>query len=138
MMRSRLSISRRPLLDAFAVTGALKDSLHEDSRRMDVIALDLARRHEVLDLGDGASRGGGHHGIEVARRSPVNEITHVVAFPRLDEGIVGTQRRFENVGPAVDDASLLSLGDQRPGAGRREEAANAGATGTHALGKRAL
>ena len=37
---------------------ALDDVLHEDARRDDVVRVDLAQLDELLDLGDGDTRGG--------------------------------------------------------------------------------
>ena len=117
---------------------ALQDVLHENAWRDDVIRIDGAGLDQVLHFGDGDARGGRHHGIEVARRSPIDQITHAVAFPRLDEGEVGAQRVLEDVGLAVNRPRLLALGDERAVSRRREEAADAGAARPNPLGKRPL
>ena len=61
-----------------------------------------------------------------------------IALPCLHEREVGVQRQFEDVGAAVDLAALLALGDQRAGAGGREEPADASPRGAHAFGERPL
>src|SRR5206468_7200450 len=98
------------LLDPLFVVFALQDVLHENARRDDVVWVDGAGLDQVLHFGDGDARGGRHHGIEVARRSPIDEITRPIAFPRLDEGEVGAQRFLEDVRLAVDGPRLLALG----------------------------
>ena len=97
-----------------------------------------ARFDERFDFGDRHARGGRHHRIEVARGLPVDQVALRIALPRPDEREVGEQRLLEHVVTAVDLARLLALGDQRAVAGRREEAADAGAAGADALGERAL
>jgi len=79
----------------------------------------------VLDFRDRHDPGGGHHRVEVARGSTIDEIPGAVTFPGADEREVGADRRLEDVRLAVDDARLLALGDNRSIRGRREEAADA-------------
>ena len=122
----------------FSYGRPLDQPLHEDARCVDAVRLERAGVDQLLDLGDGVARRGGHHRIEVARRLAIHEVAGAIALPRLDEREVGMERRLEDVGAAVDDAALLAFGDQRAGAGRREEPADAGAGGAHPLGERAL
>ncbi len=68
----------------------------------------------------------------------VDEVPLPVAAPGLHEREVGVQRQLEHVRPAVDDARLLPLGHGRAEARRREEAADAGATGADPFGQRSL
>ena len=44
--------AHRPLLDALDRIRDMDEALHEDARGMNVVGVDLARLHEVLDLGD--------------------------------------------------------------------------------------
>ena len=125
-------------LDPLLVRRPLDQSLHEDARRVHAVRLDRAGVDQLLDFGDRVSRRGRHHRIEVARGLSIHEVAGAIALPRLDEREVGVQRRLEDVGAAVDDAALLAFRDQRAGAGRREETADAGARRAHPLGERAL
>src|SRR5687767_625101 len=109
-MRSRLSTGYS-LFDALIVGRATHDVLHEDARSMDAVGIELTGLDELFDLGNGMTRGGGHHRIEVARGLPVDEIAEAIASPRFHEREVGVQRRLEDVGPAVDDAALLAFSD---------------------------
>ena len=86
------------------------------------------------------TRGGGrHHRVEIARRPAVDEIADAVALPRLAR----TRSRRASGGSSTYGLPsmtprLLALGDERAVAGRREEAADAGAAGANPLGERAL
>ena len=123
----------------FSYRVALQDVLHEDARRDDVIGIDRARLDEVLDLGDRDARRGRHHRVEVARRPAVHEVADAVALPGLHEREVGraAASRARSGRPSMI-ARLLAFGDERAVAGRREEAADAGAAGANPLGERAL
>jgi len=125
-------------IDAVLVLGALQNVPHEDARRVYGVGRNLPGLDQVLHLGDRALGRRGHHGIEVARGLPVDEVAEPIATVRAHEREVGFERHLQHVGPAVDDARLLALGDDRVAAGLREEAADAGAAGADALGKRAL
>src|SRR5690348_3236265 len=135
-MRSRLSIARGPLLDAFLVGHALDDSLHEYSWRVNAVWLELSGLDEMLHFGDGVLRRRRHHRVEVARGLSIRQVALAIALPRLDQREVGMQRSFEDVSAAVDDAAFLPFRDQRARAGWREEAADARAGGAHALRER--
>src|SRR5690606_15085451 len=128
-MRSRLSISCRPLFDALEVIASLQDPLHEDPGGMNVVALDAARVDQVLHFGERGLRRRRHDRVEVARRAPVDEIAGAVTLPGLDEREVRTERALHQVLAAVELADLLALGDERADAGRREEGGNARTAG---------
>src|SRR5262245_46571884 len=118
-MRSRLStaLPHGALLYPALVLGALKDVLHEDARRVHGVGGNLSWIDEALDLRNGASGGRGHHRIEVARGFPVNEIAKTVPTVRAHEREVCLERQLEHIRPAVDDARLLTLGNNRVVAG---------------------
>src|SRR5690349_2844464 len=137
-MRSRLSIAQRPLLDPLFVVASLDDALHENPRRVNAVGIERAGLDELFDFSDRMLRCCRHHRIEVARRLSINEIADAIAFPRFDECEVGMERRFENVGAPVDDATFLPFRDQRARAGRREETADTCTRGAHPLGESAL
>src|SRR3954452_21053082 len=126
------------LLDSFLKVQAVHDALYEDSRRVDVIGIDVAGLDEMLDLGNRHSRRRRHDRVEVARRLAIDEITLGVALPGMDDGEVGENAALHDVALAVELALLLALGDERADAGLGEEGGNAGAAGTDALGQRAL
>ena len=128
----------RPLLDALLVAVAREDVLHEDAGRDDVIGIDGAGLDQLFDLGDRHARGRGHHGVEVSRGAPVDQVAEAVALPGLDEREVRAQRRLEHVALAVDDPGFLALGHDGAVGRRREEAGDARAGGAHPLGERAL
>jgi hypothetical protein len=73
----------------------------------------LSGLDQVFDLGDRALGRRGHHRIEVARGLPVDEVAEPIAAVRPYEREVGPERHLQHVGPAVDDARLLALGDDR-------------------------
>src|SRR6185437_15287927 len=102
-------LPQRPLLDALFERIAVDDALHEDTRRVDLVGLDLAGRDEVLDLNHrhlGRSR---HHGVEVARGLAEDEVALAIGLPRVDHREVGEEATFHDIGGAVELARLLSL-----------------------------
>ena len=54
-----------------------------------MVRIDLAGGHEVLDLGDGDLRGGGHHRIKVAGGLAVDQVAGGIAHPGMHDGEVG-------------------------------------------------
>src|SRR5450755_588590 len=135
MLFSRLLLeaarARRHALDA-------NDALHEDARRDDRFGIEAAERHDLVHGGDRLLRRHRHHRAEVARRHAVGEVAPAVAALGLDEGVIGVQGRLEDVHAAADRSRFLALGELGAVAGRREEAADAGAGGADALGEIAL
>ena len=116
----------------------LDHALHEHAGRVDVIRIDLAGRHQVLDLGDGDLRRRRHHRIEVARGLAIDEIAGGIALPGVNDREIGEQAAFHHVFLAVELAHFLAFGDQRTDAGLGEEGRNPGAAGADALGERSL
>ena len=105
---------------------------------MDVIGIDLAGRHQMLDLGDGDLRGRRHHRVKIARGLAIDEVAGGVALPGVDDGEIGEQAALHDVFLAVEFLHFLAFGDQRADAGLGEEGRNTGAAGADAFGQRAL
>ena len=118
--------------------GRVHDALHIDARGDDVIGIDLARRHQMLHLGDGHLAGGRHHRVEVSRGLAVDEIAFVVRLPGVDEGDVGDEAPLHHIVLAIEGAGLLALGDDGAIARLGEEGRDARAARADALGQRAL
>ena len=66
--------------------------------------------------------------------APVTKIT----LPRLDKCMVGRKGFLEQVVPSANHTCLLALCDGGADAGRRKEAAEAGARGANPFSQRAL
>src|SRR5262245_4092826 len=103
-MRSRLSIcsnrlelSHRAPFDSLFELSPLDDVRDINAGRHDVVWIELTGIDYLLDLGNRYPRRGRHHGIEVPRGLPVNQIPFAVPLVRLDEREVRVQRRFEHV-----------------------------------------
>ncbi len=103
-----------------------------------MVGIDLARLHQVLDLGDRDLAGGRHHRIEVARGLAIDEVAFGIALPGVHDRQVGDDAALHDVALAVELALFLALRDQGAGAGLGEEGRDAGAAGADALGQRAL
>ena len=131
-------LRRGALFDALLGGSDLDDALHENAGRMDVVRIDLAGRHQVLDLGHRDLRRRRHHRVEIARGLAIDEIACGIALPGMDHGDVGEQAAFHEVLLAIEFLHFLALGDQGADAGLGEEGGNAGAAGADAFGQRAL
>ena len=106
-----------------------------DTGDVNVVRVQLARlQYVVFYLYDGGFGGHGHDGIEAAPRHPELKITQFVRFPGPHEGVVGVQRKFQNVVTAVDFPVLFALGQLGSHAGGSVEPTDAGAGGPYALG----
>ena len=93
---------------------------------------------QLLDFRDRNLCSRRHHGIEVPRGLPIDEIAPAISLPRLDEGEVGPERPLHHVGAPVEVASLLAFGHNRADARRSEKRRDSRAPGPNALGKRSL
>ena len=116
----------------------LDDPVDEDPGRVDVVRVELAIGHELLDLGDAHLARRRRHRVEVARGLAVDEVALVIALPRLDDREVADDAALHDVGLAVELAQLLALGDEGADPGLGEEGRDAGAAGADALGQRPL
>jgi hypothetical protein len=68
----------------------------------------------------------------------VHQVALLIALPRLDDGEISFDSALQDVGSAVEDFVLLTLGDLCADPGGGVEAGDSGATGTQALGQSAL
>ena len=114
------------------------DAFDENAGRMDVVGIEFAGRHQMLDLGHRDLRGGRHHRVKVARGLAIDQVTGGVALPGVDDGEVGEQAALHDVFLAVEFLHFLAFGDQRADAGLGVEGRDTGAAGADALGQRAL
>jgi hypothetical protein len=116
----------------------MHEAVYEDTRRVDLIGIEFTGFDNDLRFryGDFAAGGGG--GIEVARRSPIDEVAVRVGLPGFDQREVGLNAALEDVCHSIEVLVFFAFGNQRPYAGARVEAGNARAAGTHAFGERAL
>ncbi len=117
---------------------ALDDPVHIDAGQVDVIGIEAARRHDLFDLDDTdlAAHGGGR--VEVARGLAEHQVTRRIGLPGLDDGQIGDDAAFQNIGLAVELFQLLALGNHGAHAGLGVEPGDARAARAHALGQRAL
>jgi hypothetical protein len=82
--------------------------------------------------------GGGHHGIEVARRFLIDQIAPAVAFPRFDESEIPTYGVLQNVVAPRKLPRLFSFGNHGAVSGGGVERRNARTARAQTLGERAL
>jgi hypothetical protein len=125
-------------LDALFVAGALEDALDVNAGGDDGVGVEGAGVDEFLDFGDGDAGGGGHHRVEIAGGLSIDKVAGAIAFPGFDEGVVGAEPGFEQVGAAVEGAGFFAFRDEGTGSGGSEEGGDAGATGADAFGEGAL
>ena len=140
--------------------GQLDDALHVDTGGVHVVGVQLARLHEVLDLGDGDPPAHRGQRVEVARGVAVDEVAVPVALPGPDQAEVGDQGLLEHELLVAlggrEDPDLLggrgdrdvagvvvlprqaALGDLGADAGGGEEGGDARAAGPHPLRQGAL
>ena len=126
------------LLDVLGGVGHMNDALHINAGRVDVVRVELAGGHEMLDLRDGDLAGCRHHRIEIARGLSEDEIALMIAHPGVDQRHIGDEPRLHDVILAIENARLLALGHQRAKTRLGVEGGNAGAAGANALGQCAL
>src|SRR6478609_2328346 len=88
-------------LVARLLVGQLDDALHVDAGGVHVVRFQLARVHEVLDLGDGDPPAHRRQRVEVARGVAVDEVAVPVALPGPDQPEVGGDRLLEDVLPGA-------------------------------------
>src|SRR5208283_2375059 len=130
--------SHRSPFDTLLVIRPLEDAMDVNAWRVHLVGIDLARFHQMLHFSDRYSAGSGHHGIEVARCLPIDEVAPAVALPGLDEREVRSQRTFEHVRAATEFARLLAFCHYCTESCRRVERRDAGSAGADALGQRTL
>src|SRR6266550_227024 len=85
----------------------LDHAVHEDAWRHHAFRIELAQFYHMAHLRDGELGGHRHHRVEIAPRASIGEIAPAVGAPRLDQGDIGMQRAFHDIGPPVELAGLL-------------------------------
>src|SRR5689334_3584291 len=105
-LSSSRALAHRALLDALLVIWAVHDALHENSRRVDVVRVDLTGFDEMLDFSDRNLSGGRHHRVEVARGLAIDEIAFAVALPGVDDREIGDDAALHNISLAVELAQF--------------------------------
>ena len=76
----------RALFNAFLV--ALPSKMRWTKMPGVWISRSSSPRAPILHLSDGNGAGHGHHGVEVARGALKDQVTGLVAFPGLDDGVI--------------------------------------------------
>src|SRR5262245_59326193 len=93
-----------PLLDL----GAHRhDTLHEDAGQVDLVRAQLARLHQVLDLGDGHPSGHRAQRVEVARRLVEDQVAVPVADERVHHTEVAADGLLKHVGAVAELPGVL-------------------------------
>ena len=127
-----------PELDPLFVARALDDAVDEDTRRVDLVGIELADLDELLDLGHADLAASGDHRVEVPGSFSKNEVAGFVALPRLYERDLGFDAGFEHVFLAVEDFRLLAIGQFGGEAGAGVKPGDARAARAQPLGECAL
>ena len=136
--QDRITLSRRSLLDMLDGCWSMHKCRDEDARRMDLIGIDLASGHEVLNLGDCHLCSRRHDRIEIAGGLSIDEITLIVALVGVNQRNIREQSSLHDVMLAVELLNRLSFGNQSAKTSLCEEGGNSGATGSNAFRKRPL
>src|SRR5215472_6905203 len=126
------------LLDPLLVIAAGDHALNEDGRNVDLIRVEVAHVHQLLDFGDGDARSHAHHRREIARRLAEDEIAPLVSLEGADDRKVRAQRGLQHILPPIDRPYLFAFGDLRAHASRSVETADAATAGANALRQRPL
>ena len=116
----------------------LKDAFDVDARGHNRVGIQFAWLYQFLHLGDGDARGGGHHGVEIARRPAIDQVALPVALPGLYQREVCFERRLQHVLAPIEGALLFALRDQGAYAGGSVEGGNARSAGADPFRQRAL
>ena len=89
----------------------LNYAVHVDARNVNVVRLQLSRRHHVVfHLHDGYGGSHGHDGVEVALGQPSLTVADGVGLPGADEGVISGKWVFQHVGASVDLPVLFAFG----------------------------
>jgi hypothetical protein len=131
-------LSQGTFLDALFGRCIQNDAVDIDAGGVDVVWIQFADGDDVFYFGDGGASAGGCHGIEVAGGLAVDQVAAGVGLPGLDQRDVGVDGPFEEIGDSVEFPVFFTFGDRGADAGAGEEAGDAGSTGAHAFGERAL
>ena len=125
------------MLDLFRRVFALHHSLHEHTRRVDALGVEVVVT-QLFDLSERNATAHRGERVEVARGEAVTQIALEVARERAHERNIGHDAAFENGPLAVEHGLFFALGNRRADPCRGEERGNASAARSHALGERAL
>ena len=82
--------------------GNFHDAVHENTRRHDMLRIDLAGGDDLRDLRNGGFRGHAHQRVKIAPGLVVGEVAIGVAKLGLDDGKIGLQPALLHVGAAVE------------------------------------
>src|SRR5579864_5700285 len=132
------ALAYRSFFDGLLVIGALKNSVHKNSRRMYAVRRQLAEFHQFFHFRDHIIRGSRDHRIEVPGRLAIDEVAPAIAFPRLDESEIASQGALQEIFASIKFARFFSLRNHRADAGGRIKRRNACAPRAHPLRQRAL
>src|SRR5436190_5634394 len=78
------------------------DPVDVEGRRVDMVGIELAGRHQLLHFGDRDAAGGRGHRVEVARGLAVDEVAQPIALPGRDQSEIADNALLEHVLPAVE------------------------------------
>ena len=120
-----MALAHGALFDVLHRVRHVDDAFDVDARRDDVVGVDIARLHQVLDLRDGDFPGGRHHRIEVTRGLSIDEIAFGIGHPGMHDRQIGNDAPLHDVALAVELAFLFALGDVGAGTGAGKESRNA-------------
>src|ERR1700689_5263521 len=135
---SRVALAGRALLDPLQGVWDVNDALNVNAGGDDVVAVDLARLDQMLNLGHRELSCGRHHRIEMSGGLPVDKIALRIALPGMHQRDVGDEPGLHHVRLVVEVADFLALRDDRAHARAGEEGWNSGPSGADALGQGAL
>ncbi len=96
--------------------------MHEDAGRMNLVGIEFARIHEMLNFRNRDFAAGRGVRIEVASCAPIDQIAVRIGFPRLHQREIGYDPALEDVGLAVELFVFLTFGDDRADPRARVEA----------------
>src|SRR6266852_6194939 len=116
----------------------LHDEMNENRRCHDMFRIDGTYWDDFFHFRDGRGRGHGHDGIEISCGQPIGEVPQLIGLLRLDQGIVGMNRQFQNAALAFQEALFLSIGNFSAHAHGGVETLQTSAGGAHSLAQNSL
>jgi len=87
--------------------------MNKDARCMYLVRIKLARLDDNLRLGNGDLAACRRVGVEVARRSPIDEIPQPIGLPGFYQSQIGLNATLKDIRHAVEVLMFFSLGHQR-------------------------
>ena len=125
-------------LDPFLVARSLNGAVNKDTRRVDLVGIQLADLDELLDFGHADLAAAGDHRVEVSRGFSKNEIAGFVTLPCFHERDLGLDAGFEHVFFVGKNFRLLAFGQFGAEAGASVKPRDSSAARAQPLGERAL